>query len=160
MASQSHHYHHTMDQSIETKGLCLGGFALQSWAKLKFCLNATGVVHNTQSSMLPPKRLQWILILFAFCLQRSAVKHGAKWGVRTWLVCCGIERAPPRVPTVIRRTKKPRGIYDTPQGISKKNRHYGKTPQLHLLVVQINWVDRGNFGGMIILPSKITSTCF
>ncbi len=42
----------------------------------------------------------------------------------------------------------------------KKIKHYGKTPQLHLLVFQVNWVLKGNFGGMIILPTKITSTCF
>jgi hypothetical protein len=42
----------------------------------------------------------------------------------------------------------------------KKIKHYGETPELDLLIFQVNWVGRGNFGGMIILPAKITSSRF
>jgi hypothetical protein len=57
---------------------------------------------------------------FVFCLQKSGVKHQAKLGVCTWFVCCGIERAPPGAPTMLWRTNKPCGTYDTLHTISKR----------------------------------------
>ncbi len=77
------------------------------------------------------------------------------------------------------KNKKPHVIFDTLHSVSNKIKHYSKTLELHLLVFQVNWVEvilaawlfcppkyhllflsRCKFGGMIILPTKITSNCF